>query len=298
MILLDGMMQIWRANAKLTELVTRDGRHTGMEFGFLKSLEALRRVFDDDIIVCWEGKHNFRYKIFPEYKANRRKKQKESDDNCVTRVPLDYKRVNEFKEFLSLIVDTAQDDELEADDVIATLAKRYSQTEKVIIYSGDKDLFQLLQRQPFPVVQVRAFAFRDTPWNVGRINKEFHGLQPTQLAEYFAFIGDDIDNIKGVKARAPLIGSALREGYSPDCLSDFELFSAKEITALDNFYASGLFQRNLKLIQLKDKKEIKVVKKDWRKEDIAIWLKSMEFRTLDLCKECGLEFVVESGEEF
>ena len=42
MILLDAMMQLYRANYKLSDLQTRKGQPTGMEFGFLKSLEAKR----------------------------------------------------------------------------------------------------------------------------------------------------------------------------------------------------------------------------------------------------------------
>lgn len=135
MILLDAMMQLFRANYKLSDLVTMEGRPTGMEYGFLKSLEALRRFFKDEIIICWEGKNNFRYGIDPEYKANRREKRAKDAHKFLTPA-----RVNGFKNLLSMVAETAFDDELEADDIIASLAEKYCQTEKVVIYSSDKDL--------------------------------------------------------------------------------------------------------------------------------------------------------------
>ena len=100
MILLDAMMQIYRANYKLSDLMTRDGKHTGMEFGFLKSLEALRRFFKDEIIICWEGKNNFRFKIDSEYKANRRERRKKEAHQFLT-----YDRINEFRKFLLMIAE-------------------------------------------------------------------------------------------------------------------------------------------------------------------------------------------------
>lgn len=296
MILLDAMMQCYRANSKLMELVTRDGRHTGMEYGFLKSLEALRRYFKDEIIICWEGRNNFRLKIDPEYKANRREKRKRDTHQFLT-----HDRIGKFQQFISMIAETAQHDELEADDVIATLTERYCKTEKVVIYSGDKDLLQLVRRKPFPVVQVKAYQFRETPWNVGRISLEYHGLSPNQLAIYLAFVGDTSDNIKGAfRVRSTLVGSAIREGYQPCNMSDYELFSAKEICSLDEHFKSGKFDHNLKLVTLKIKDDIGVIPRNWQQEKIADWLNNMEFRTLDICKQCGLEFstTIKESDEF
>ena len=296
-ILLDGMCQIYRANAKLCDLVTRDERHTGLEFGFLKSLEALKRYFKDDkLIVCWEGNNNFRLKLDPEYKANRRKKRAEG---ITTHEPLDFNRVNKFKGFIEMVADTAQHDELEADDVIANLAEKYCQTERVVIYSGDKDLLQLVRNKPFPVIQVRLYKYRENPWTIRRVKEKYNGLSPSQLATYFALVGDVSDNIPGVRrVRSGPICSAILEGYTGSNIADFELFSTNEIFSLEQHYESGRFDKNMKLVTLQMRDDIIVKKMNWQKDKITDWLNDMEFATLDICKECGITLGIREGDEF
>lgn len=294
MILLDAMMQLYRANYKLSDLVTRNGRPTGMEFGFLKSLEALTRYFKDEIIICWEGRNNFRYKIDKEYKANRREKRNKDAHKFLT---LD--RINSFKSLLSMVAENAVDDELEADDIMASLALKYAEKEKVIIYSGDKDMFQVLQKKPFPIFQCRTFQHRERLWTPVRVEKELYGLKPNQLSMYYAFIGDPVDNIKGAnRVRKPLIAAAILDGYGPENLSVFELFSSREIYELEEFYDTGQYAKNLKLVTLKIKDNIKVEERNWQPEKIAKWLDNMEFRTLKLCQKCGLEHTIREDEEF
>lgn len=296
-ILLDGMMQVYRANAKLQDLVTRDGKPTGLEFGFLKSLEALKRYFKDEtLIVCWEGRNNFRLKLDSEYKANRRKKRA---IGVTDHKPLDFSRVNEFKKIVEMVADTAQHDELEADDIIANLTERYCQTEKVIIYSGDKDLLQLIRSKPFPVVQVKAYQQRERPWNINRVAQEYNGLKPSQLAMYLAILGDKSDNIPGVsRVRDALVCSAIINGYTAANMSDFELFSAREIHSLDSHYKSGRYDKNIQLVTLQLRDDIIVKKKDWQQNKIKDWLNSMEFATLGICKECGIDLSIRDEDEF
>jgi 5'-3' exonuclease len=294
MILLDAMMQLYRCNYKLSDLRTRKDIPTGMEYGFLKGLEAFRRFWNDEIIICWEGKNNFRYNIDPNYKANRREKREKEAHKFLT-----YERIEEFKKLLSKVAENAYADELEADDVMASLAKQYGQKEKVIIYSGDKDLFQVLQNKPYPIHQCKEYQFRNKLWTPERIQKEFNGITPSQFPIYQAFVGDNVDNIKGVeRVRRPLIAAAIRDGYSPECLSNFALFSSREIFALEEFYNSGQFDINLKLTTLKTNENISVVQRNWQEKEIAGWLKKMEFRTLKLCQQVNIEPTIEEYEEF
>ena len=285
MILLDGMMQLYRCNYKLSELITRKGQPTGMEYGFLKGLEAFRRFWKDEIIVCWEGKNNFRYKIDPEYKANRRQKRKKEAHTFMTR-----ERIEKFKELLNMVAETAFDNELEADDVMASLATRYAKTEDVVIYSGDKDMFQILQNRPFKIHQCREYQHRERLWTPARIEEKCFGLTPQQLTIWMAFTGDTVDNISGAyKVRRPIIAAAIRSGCTPEEVLNYELFSTKEIFALEEHYNSGRFHQNLKLVTLVIKEDIPVIERDWQPKLIGDWLNKMEFRTLKLCHQCGLE---------
>lgn len=292
MILVDALMQLYKANYGLPDLCNRKGRPTNMEYGFLKSLEALRRFFKDDLILCWEGANNFRYQIDPEYKATRRLKRTKEAHKFLTG-----SRIKDFQKFLLMVANNAGDPELEGDDVIASLCEKYAKTEKVIIYSNDKDLLQLVRGKPFPVHQVKEFAFRRNPWTAWRIAEKYHGLTPKQLAVYFSFIGDKTDDIPGAGVHAEKIASAIKDGIHSDDFPEYELFSCKAILKLEEHLESGRFQKNLKLITLRVK-DVKVVEKNWDEKKIAWWLEEMDILSLKLCKEVKIVGKVRDTDEF
>jgi hypothetical protein len=47
MILVDGMMLVRRCEAKMDFLTNSDGLPTGMEFGFLRTLESIQKKLGD-----------------------------------------------------------------------------------------------------------------------------------------------------------------------------------------------------------------------------------------------------------
>lgn len=293
MILVDALMQLYRANYGLPDLCNRKGRPTNMEYGFLKSLEALRRYFKDDLILCWEGKDNFRYKIDSEYKANRRLKRSKEAHKFLTG-----SRIADFQKFLLMVADNAYHPELEGDDVIASLCERYAKTEKVIIYSNDKDLLQLVRGKPFPVHQVKEFAFRKSPWTAWRIAEKFYGLTPKQLAVYFSFVGDKTDNIPGAGVSGTKIASAILDNIEPEHFPEYEIFTtANSIIKLERHLESGRFEKNLKLITLRTE-NVEVIKKNWDKQKIGWWLEEMDILSLKLCKEVGITGQVREADEF
>lgn len=99
-----------------------------------------RSEYGEMVIAC-DNFNYWRRQLFPYYKANRRKAIEKSE--------LDWKTIfeslnrirSEIKEFFPyriIEVETA-----EADDIIATLSARFSNHEKILILSGDKDFVQL-----------------------------------------------------------------------------------------------------------------------------------------------------------
>lgn len=291
MILVDIMMQIYRAGWKLSDLTTSDGRPTGMEFGVIKSIEAMRRFFKDEVVLCWEGRNNFRYSIDPNYKSTRRtKKTRVYNNNFLTK-----DRIDNLKYFLSMFAENAEDDELEGDDIIASLTEKYSKTESVVIYSGDKDLLQMVKDN---VVQVKRWEDRKRPWDVGRITTEYNLLTPKQLCTYFAFVGDKIDDIPGVPhIRKDYVAQAIREGYAPHKMSEYSLFSYGTIVKINKHISSGRFEKNLKLVTLKIK-DVPVVQRKFNRDKMGGWLENLEIRTLKICRECGVEAPIDDNELF
>jgi hypothetical protein len=98
------------------------------------------REYGEMIIAC-DNKNYWRRKLFPYYKANRKKSQAESELNwkeifeCLNKIKDELKQYFPYR---IIDIDTA-----EADDVIATLVMNYSKEQKVLIISGDKDFIQL-----------------------------------------------------------------------------------------------------------------------------------------------------------
>ena len=109
---------------------------------------SYKRKFGNEygaLVFCCDGRNYWRKQIFPHYKANR-KKQRESNG-------LDWKIIfdslnnirTELKEnmpYRLIEIDTA-----EADDVIATIVKKFHNSEPILILSGDRD-FIALQKYP------------------------------------------------------------------------------------------------------------------------------------------------------
>ncbi len=86
----------------------------------------------------------------------------------------------------------------EADDVIGTIVRRAeSQGIEVVIVSSDKDMLQLVDER----VSMLNPAKDDTWYNPAKV-KEFMGVEPSQVADLLALMGDTVDNIPG----APGIG--------------------------------------------------------------------------------------------
>ena len=137
LLLIDATGYIFRAFHAVGDLRTQDGRPTGAIFGFINMLSKLRRSWPADRIACVTdvGGKTFRHDIDPRYKVNR--------------PPLPPDLGAQFEPAKSFVkamgwplVSVAG---VEADDVIATLAKRGAMAGwEVIIASGDKDLMQLV----------------------------------------------------------------------------------------------------------------------------------------------------------
>ena len=114
----------------------------------LNSLRANRVKFTEkygELVICCDDTNNWRKKLFPYYKAHRKKARDTSDYdwphifNCLNNVR------DELKEFFPYKV--IQVDTSEADDIIGVLChefgKQLGEGEPILILSGDKDFVQL-----------------------------------------------------------------------------------------------------------------------------------------------------------
>ena len=195
LILVDGSAYLFRSyfSTLSQNLTNESGFPTGAMFGVINAIKHLQRQYKDaKIIMIFDAKGtNFRHDIFPEYKAYRGPAE---DDLVVQIEPLyDIVRAMGFHFICEAGV--------EADDVIATLAKLASEKDiETIIASGDKDLFQLVGGKIKQLdMKGKLYAEEDV--------EEKMGVMPKQVLDLLALSGDASDNIPGVPSVGPKTAS-------------------------------------------------------------------------------------------
>ena len=113
-------------------------RHT-----ILNSIRMFRNQFTKDygeMVICCDGKDNWRKKVFPEYKANRRKNRENDPTDWKTLFELLHEMRDDISKYFPYKV--MHVDEAEADDIIAVIVRELSE-EPTLILSSDKDFIQL-----------------------------------------------------------------------------------------------------------------------------------------------------------
>jgi len=188
-LLIDGNNILVRAIKALENSgLSADGVPTGALHAFIQSIaKQIRACEPDRVVVCWDGGHAYRSALFPGYKQGRagRGYLLEGQEN------------NPFamaKEFLAIAnIHHVLMPGVEADDLIAHYCRERGDA-RVVIYSGDKDLFQLLDLEG-EVTQVRP---GDSLWTGARVISE-RECTPEQLPMVMALMGDTSDGIPGVR---------------------------------------------------------------------------------------------------
>jgi 5'-3' exonuclease len=153
--------------------------------------------------LCFDGAKNFRVQIYPEYKANRSDKEKHSRTSDAS---LNKDAVYEClpvtqKLFQEVGLPCFQVDDLEADDLLAagafrftrTNEKQYRKDRKAFIGTLDKDLLQCVDKQVC-VWNPETFNRPETTYDIARVCLE-RGLTPKQFRDFQILIGDKQDNV-------------------------------------------------------------------------------------------------------
>lgn len=130
----------------------------------------------------------FRHEMYKEYKATR---QKAPEDL--------HPQADRIEEILTLLkVPVLHVDGFEADDIIATVARRCKeQGRHCRILSGDKDLLQLVDETCVEMQPDKA----NGGWEIDGIEevRAKWGLEPSGILDYLSLVGDSADNVPGVK---------------------------------------------------------------------------------------------------
>ncbi|MFQ5813217.1 MAG: DNA polymerase I [Anaerolineae bacterium] len=204
LVLIDGHALAYRGYYALPQsLTTSQGELTNAVFGFTSMLlNVLRDEKPDYIAVAFDVGKTFRHEEYKEYKAHRI----EMPDELRTQMA----RIQEIVRALGIPIIEAEG--YEADDVLGTLAQKAEKEGlETLIVTGDTDTFQLIDDHTRVLTSRRAFS--DTVvYDQQGIEKRY-GLQPHQLIDYKALVGDTSDNIPGVRGIGKKTATSLLQRY-------------------------------------------------------------------------------------
>lgn len=187
--IIDGTAQIYRSYYAVKELSTSKGFPTNAIYGFVnilnKILDTMQPVY---ICVVFDSPQpTFRHKLFKEYKATRTK----PDENMIVQIA-------KIKEIINALgIKILEIPGFEADDIIATLVKKFSQQCSFTIVSQDKDIMQLVDEN-VKLFDVKTNEYIDKNTVIKKL-----GVAPSLVCGYLAITGDSVDNIKGIKGIGP-----------------------------------------------------------------------------------------------
>jgi DNA polymerase-1 len=172
--------------------VYNDGAHVGGVFHFVNILRKfLEEHNHDKVVVFWDGDSNssIRKSIYPQYKANRRQDMNEYKYESYL-----YQK-SRIKQYLEeIFVRQVEMNNNEADDLIAYYCK-ISKDEKIIIFSADKDLTQLISANVTIYSPITKQYFKNGDMiSLNKVDIPHYNVLLTKI-----FTGDKSDNIDGIQ---------------------------------------------------------------------------------------------------
>ena len=198
--LVDGSTYIFRAFFAVRGLTNREGTPVNAVYGFTAMLLKLLKEEKPDYlaVVFDKSGRTFRNDLYPEYKAHR----PPPPPDLVPQFSLVREVTRAFN------IPALELESYEADDILGTLANEGIKAGMdVTIVSTDKDLMQLVQP---------GCTMLDTMKNVRYSAPEVlekMGVEPHQIIDYLALMGDSSDNIPGVPGIGKKTAATLLQQY-------------------------------------------------------------------------------------
>jgi DNA polymerase-1 len=181
---------VFRSYHALPPLSNSKGEPTHATYGTVSMLQKLvgERKPAYLAVAMDSAKPTFRHEIDPNYKATRSARPPD--------LGLQMQRSREIVEAYRIPI--FQRDGVEADDLIATVAKRaVAAGLLVVIVAADKDMMQLLGERV-----VMWDTMRDKTYGPEEVREKF-GVLPDKMRDMLALTGDTSDNVPGVPSVGP-----------------------------------------------------------------------------------------------
>lgn len=204
--------RMWHVHSNLSvTLHSGEELKTGHIYGFARLLKTLNEHYPDaDVIVCLDGKATHGKELNGDYKGNRQNGSKMTafDDLGVL--------VECAVVFNNVVV--AFHRNLEADEIISYFCDLKSGAyEKIIVYSADGDMTQLLSKNVFIAKEFDKGLLKLIDENFYYTDEKyvdkFCGCKIAKLPLYRAMVGDSSDNLPGFPRLRKKLAKEFAEKY-------------------------------------------------------------------------------------
>ena len=190
-VLIDGHSILNRAFYGLPDLTNSEGLHTNAVYGFLNILfRTLEEEQPQYLAVAFDvHAPTFRHQMYADYKGTRKPMPSELREQ----VPM-------LKEVLrAMDIELVEKAGYEADDILGTLAERCEKKGmEVTVVSGDRDILQLASDR-IMIRMPKTVRGKTTIENYhAKEVLERYQVEPKQIIELKALMGDTSDNIPGI----------------------------------------------------------------------------------------------------
>ena len=192
LFIIDGYGQIYRSYFAFMNnpLKDKEGNNVSAVYGFFNTIMSLIRQYKPEyLVVAMDAKgKTFRHEMYDQYKANREK----TPEDLHAQIPvidgfLDGMHIPHFSRV-----------GMEADDIIATIARRASgEGLDTVMVTGDKDLLQLVRNDVFALRPPRKGEKEYRLCAEAEV-RELFGVGPDQIIDYLTILGDSSDNVPGI----------------------------------------------------------------------------------------------------
>ena len=203
----------------------------------LNSLRMYRSKYKDkfgELVICTDGKKNWRYDVFPNYKFKRKDARKESKMDWNELFRITNMVLEEIKQNYPYKV--VEHERCEADDIIAAICENtqeFGKHEPVLIVSSDKDFVQL---QKYDNIS------QYSPMKKKFIKENYPRKQMIELI----LKGDQADGIPNVLSNDDVFVEGIRQ--TPLRKNIIEELTKDPLSMGKEIYRN--YQRNYKLINL------------------------------------------------
>ncbi len=275
-VFLDAYNLIYRAfHGNQSNLTNGNGLPTNAIFTTVKMLQKIPKNFNNlaYCVAVFDGGKNFREELDENYKANRKPMPEE------LKVQMPYIKLA----FEILGWPMIQAENVEADDVIGTLANRAAKAGfNTYIISGDKDFRQIVKDNLFVWDTMQDIVY--DPETV----KEKMGVEPKNVVPFLAMLGDTADNVIGIdKVGKGTAAKLLNEyGSLEGIIENKDAIKGKVGENLREAIINGQLQKNVELITLKLDLDINYTSKQLRLKEVD------GQRFYDFCMEMNFKSLI------